>query len=409
MNIENVTRAKEPTALERYRHYSLGNYPEAPLTLVRGAGSYVWDESGRRFLDFTSGIAVNALGHAHPRLVRRIAAQAAELIHCSNLFRNPAQAELAERLVKLSGPGRVFFCNSGAEANEALLKLARLHGQQKAGREGEVYEVVCASNAFHGRTFGGMAATPQEKIQGGFRPMLEGFRFAELNDIKSFAAAISEHTAAVFLETIQGEGGIHVAETNFLRELRALCTERGVLLMLDEVQCGAGRTGRYFAFEHAGIVPDAIGMAKGLAGGFPIGAVWVAEAYAGLFTPGSHGTTFGGNPMACASALEVLDVIVDEDLLSQVSALSADWWRQLESLATRFPAQIGEVRGKGYLVALGLKIDPVPYVTMCRDEGILTVRAGANALRLLPPLTASAEELAESVAILERVFEKAES
>jgi acetylornithine/succinyldiaminopimelate/putrescine aminotransferase len=228
----------------------------------------------------------------------------------------PLQGELARRLVRQAGPGRVFFCNSGAEANEALIKLARLHGRKKAGgEEGRCFKILCAKQAFHGRTFGGMSATPQEKIQGGFRPLVPGFAFGELNRLETFASQIDAGTAAIFVETIQGEGGVNPCTPEFLRGLRQLCDQHDLLLMLDEVQCGVGRTGRFYAYEHAGIAPDAIGMAKGLGGGVPIGAMWVRERFAELFQPGSHGTTFGGTPLACAAALAVLDVIERDGLL----------------------------------------------------------------------------------------------
>src|SRR3954468_20667620 len=246
-----------------YDAYVLKNYARPALTLVRGRGTQVWDDAGHRYLDFTSGIAVSALGHCHPHWVAAVQRQAAELIHTSNLFRHPNQAELARRLVGYAGPGRVVFCNSGAEANEGLIKLSRLHGVRKAGgEEGKCYKVICAKSAFHGRTFGGMSATPQEKIQKGFRPLVPGFAFGELNNLKSFVDLVDDQTAAIFLETIQGEGGIHACTPEFLRGIRELCSQRNLLLMLDEVQCGVGRTGRFFAFEHGGITPDAIGMAK---------------------------------------------------------------------------------------------------------------------------------------------------
>jgi acetylornithine aminotransferase/acetylornithine/N-succinyldiaminopimelate aminotransferase len=239
--------------------------------------------------------------------------QLTQVVHVSNLFRTPNQGELARRLVQIAGPGRLFFCNSGAEANEGLLKLARLHGRKLSGGvEGKRYKVICAKNAFHGRTFGGMSATPQEKIQGGFRPLVPGFEFGELNNLESFRSLVDDQTAAIFVETVQGEGGVHPCTTEFLVGLRKLCDERGLLLMLDEVQCGIGRSGRFFAYQHHGIVPDAIGMAKGLGGGFPIGAIWIRECHAGLFTPGSHGTTFGGTPLGCAAALAVMEIIERE-------------------------------------------------------------------------------------------------
>lgn len=388
-----------------YDAHVLNNYGRAPLTLVRGEGARVWDDEGKSFLDFTSGIAVSALGHCHPRWVQAVQRQAGELIHTSNLFRNPLQGELARRLVERAGPGRVFFCNSGAEANEGLLKLARLHGMRKAGGvEGKCFKVIGAENAFHGRTFGGMSATPQEKIQKGFRPMLEGFSFGKLNDLQSFADLIDDDTAAIFIETIQGEGGINPATPEFLRGLRKLCTDHNLLLMLDEVQCGVGRTGAFFAFEHADVRPDAIGMAKGLGGGFPIGAIWIAESSGELIQPGMHGTTFGGTPLACSAALAVLDVIDDEDLLARVQQLTPAWHAKLGALITEFPDKVIGLKGLGYMVGLVMAEDALGWVAKLRSAGMLAPPAGGNVVRLLPPLNATEEELDESVEIFRRVL-----
>ncbi|TAG29019.1 MAG: aspartate aminotransferase family protein [Verrucomicrobia bacterium] len=387
-----------------YDSYVLRNYGRPAITLARGEGCRVWDDAGNRYLDFASGIAVNAVGHCHPRWVKAVSEQASTLVHVSNLFRNPLQGELAKRLVAHAGPGRVFFCNSGAEANEALLKLARLHGIRKSGEEGKSYTVLCAKSAFHGRTFGGMSATPQEKIQKGFRPLVPGFAFGEMNNLASFEALITENTCAIFIESIQGEGGIHPATTEFLLGLRELCNRHNLLLLLDEVQCGIGRTGKFFAFDHAGVRPDAIGMAKGLGGGFPIGAIWVGEGAADLFQPGMHGTTFGGTPLACAAALATLDIIQDEGLCEKIACLSGPWHAALATLAVEFPAQCSGVRGIGFMVGLQLTSDPVPYVAAARNAGLLAPLAGGNVLRLLPPLVAGADELAEAVAILRSVF-----
>jgi acetylornithine aminotransferase/acetylornithine/N-succinyldiaminopimelate aminotransferase len=382
------------------------NYGPPPLNAVRGEGLYLYDDAGRKFLDFGAGIAVTSVGHGHPQWVRAVQEQAATLAHCSNLYGIPGQQKLADRLVGQAGPGRVLFCNSGAEANEALLKLARLHGRKLTGEEGKRFTVVAAENAFHGRTFGGMGATPQEKIQGGFRPMLEGFRFGKLNDIQSFDRLVDDSVAAVFLESIQGEGGIFPAEAGFLRELRALCTERKVLLMLDEVQCGIGRSGHFFAFETSGITPDAIGMAKGLGGGFPIGAIWIAEACAELFQPGSHGTTFGGNPLACAAANAVLDIIEQEHLIQKVQDQSATWHNALRTLVEKHSQHIAGMRGAGYMVGLSLRTDGqnLTVTAAAREKGLLIVPAGHNTIRLLPALIATPKQLSESVSILDSIF-----
>ncbi len=393
-----------PSTAELYDAYVLKNYGRPALTLVRGEGTRVWDDTGRRFLDFSSGIAVNALGHAHPHWVAAVQAQAAQLAHTSNLFRNPLQGELARRLVGYAGPGRVFFCNSGAEANEGLLKLARLHGIRKSGVEGKCYKVLCAKSAFHGRTFGGMSATPQEKVQKGFRPLLDGFAFGELNNLASFEALIDADTAAIFVETIQGEGGVHPATPEFLLGLRALCNQHNLLLILDEVQCGIGRSGRFYAFDHAGVRPDAIGMAKGLGGGFPIGAIWIGEGTCDLFQPGMHGTTFGGTPLACAAALATLDVIEREKLCEHVSRASGPWHAALRALAAEFPAQLTGMRGLGFMVGLQFTSDVVPYVAALREAGLLAPLAGGNVVRFLPPLNTSVDDLDESVRILRSVL-----
>jgi acetylornithine/N-succinyldiaminopimelate aminotransferase len=390
---------------ELYDAHVLKNYARAALTLVRGRGTQVWDDAGNGYLDFTSGIAVSALGHCHPHWVAAVQRQAAELIHVSNLFRNPQQGELARRIVKFAGPGRVFFCNSGAEANEALIKLARLHGVQKAGgEEGKCYKILCAKNAFHGRTYGGMSATPQEKIQKGFRPLVPGFAFGEINNLQSFADLVDSGTAAIFLETIQGESGINPCTPEFLRGVRQLCDKHNLLLLLDEVQCGVGRTGRFYSFEHAGVAPDAIGMAKGLGGGFPIGAMWVRDRHAELFHPGNHGTTFGGTPLACAAALAVLDVIERDGLLEKVTAQSRSWHEGLRKLAADFPKHIVAVRALGYLVGIQMAGDPTPYIAALRERGLLVPSAGSNVVRMLPPLNATPDELAKSLHIFREVL-----
>lgn len=382
----------------------LGNYGLPPVTFVRGRGLRLWDELGNEYLDFCSGIAVTSLGHCHPKLVSSIQNQASELICVSNLYRNHEQGLLASRLnEKAGGEGKVFFCNSGAEANEALIKLARLYGCQETGTEGKKFKVVCAENAFHGRTFGGMSATPKVKVQQGFAPLVEGFVFAELNNLESFAAAIDNDTAAVFIETIQGEGGVFPASVEFLKELRALCDERGVLLMIDEVQCGIGRTGRFFAYEKAGILPDAIGMAKGLGGGVPIGAVWISNKYASLFTPGTHGTTFGGTPLISAAALAVLDTIEEENLLENVVENGEYVLEKLSVLKAEFPEYILEIRGSGFMIGIQIAESPTEVVIELREKGLIVPPAGTDVIRFLPALTATKQDFDEALGIFRSV------
>ena len=381
------------------------NYGAPPITLVKGQGTHVWDAAGKRYLDFASGIAVNAVGHAHPHWVKRVTEQAGKLVHVSNLYRNEPQGQLAHALAQRCGPGRVIFCNSGAEANEGLLKLARLHGQRKSGAEGACIGVIVAEKAFHGRTFGGMSATPQEKIQKGFRPLLSGFTAVPLNDLAAWDKAINaQTTAAVLIESIQGEGGVNPATPEFLRGVEQLCRARNVLFMIDEIQCGIGRTGKFFAYEHAGVKPDAIAMAKGLGGGFPIGAIWMAPPHDDLFQPGSHGTTFGGGPLAATAGLAVLEILEAEQLVAKVADRSVAWHAELRALVALRPDLVKEVRGAGYMVGVILTIDPVPVVAALREAGLLTAPAGGVAVRLLPPLNASPEELAEAAAILRQVL-----
>lgn len=385
----------------------LGNYGEPPITIVRGRGSYAWDDTGKRYLDFSSGIAVLSVGHCHPVWVERVQAQTATLTHCSNIFMNENAPRVAERINKHMGGGRVFFCNSGAEANEAMIKLSRLHGVERSrGEEGKLFKVVCCENAFHGRLFGTMAVTPQEKIQHGFRPLIPNVVHAKLNDIESFRAAIDDETVAVILECVQGESGLTPAKPEFLRELRKLCDEKNVLMLCDEVQCGVGRTGTLFGFEQAGIVPDAFSMAKGLGGGFPIGAMWCKEHLANYFHPGSHGTTFGGNPLATAAAMAVFEIIDRENLLENVNKLAPVWRAGLQKLVEECPHILKEVRGIGFMSGVMLTEAPAPWIAKLREAGLLCVGAGNNVIRLLPPLTANKYEFDECLAILRQVFAK---
>lgn len=382
---------------ELYEKFVLGNYPKAPLTLVRGQGNYVWDDSGKEYLDFTGGIAVNSIGHCHPFWVQQVAQQAATLAHSSNLFRNEVQGRLAAVLVNEAGPGKVFFCNSGLEANEALFKLARRHGMRRAGEEGKCFKVLCAHNSFHGRSFGGMSATSQEKVRKGFAPFLPGFAQGVLNDVASFEALIDEETAAIAVETIQGEGGIHPCTAEFLRGLRDLCDRHDLLLLVDEVQCGIGRTGDFFAYEFAGITPDAIGMAKGLGGGFPIGAIWVRDKHTELLPPGSHGTTFGGSPLACAAGLATLTVIEREGLLESVRANSPRWLELLGKIQNDFHEMVVNVRGRGYMIGVELSIDPTPVIAAMRSMGLLAVAASGNVIRFLPSFLTTSSEIEKSI------------
>lgn len=387
------------STLDLYDKYVLKNYASPPLTIVRGEGTKVWDDQGREYLDFTSGVAVNALGHSHPLWSKAISSQLDILAHCSNLFANPLQGELAHKLADLIGPGKLFFCNSGAEATETLIKLARLHGAS-SGR----HEVITALNSFHGRTFGGMSATGQEKTQKGYHPLLPGFQYADYNNIDSFRQAITPQTSAILLETVQGEGGILPATTEFLKALRDLCDEHDLLLLMDEIQCGMGRTGEWLAYQSCGISPDAVAMAKGLGGGFPIGAAWFSSKVSSLFQPGSHGSTFGGNPMACAAALAVIRIIEKDGILEKVQEQSTKYHQQLNQLVKQYPQTFHGFRGKGYMMGLVLRDNPSSLIEHLRSNGLLTVPAAGNVLRLLPPLTVSAQELQASLDILHQTL-----
>ena len=391
--------------LTEYGNYLIGNYADPPVAFDRGEGARIWDVEGNAYLDFSSGIAVTCLGHSHPKWVSAVQKQSAKLVHCTNLFAIPEQARLAERLTKKAGPGRMLFCNSGAEANEALIKLARLYGCAKAGgEEGKIVKIVTAEGDFHGRTYGAMSATSGAKIRSGFAPLAPGFAFATFNELASFDALLDEDTAAVLIEPIQGERGIRETDDDVLRGIRQLCDERGILLMLDEVQSGMGRTGRFFSYESAGIKPDAIALAKGLGGGFPIGAIWVHESHADLFKPGSHGTTFGGSPLACAAAHAVLDVIEEEKLIEKVAMQGASFKAELEALAAKYPDLVQEVRGRGYLLAMSMKVPSGEIISALRKGGLIAVPAGDDSIRMLPPLNATEGEITEALEIIDKTL-----
>ena len=374
----------------------MNTYARWPVTLVRGEGCRVWDDAGREYLDFVSGIAVNTLGHAHPRLARAIRDQAGRMLHCSNLFRIPEQEALADRLASLSGLDRVFFCNSGAEANEAAIKLARKYWHDRGSPR---RTIITATRSFHGRTLNTLTATGQDKVKTGFDPLPPGFVHVPFGDIAAMTRAVDDHTAAVLLEPVQGEGGVHPADAAWLRAVRKLCKDAGILLMLDEVQTGIGRTGAMFAFEHAGIRPDVLTLAKGLGGGVPIGAMLAREDAAAALGPGSHGSTFGGNPLSCRAALAVLDVIEEEGLVANAREQGARLMLGLKALARTRPV-IVDVRGAGLLVGAELAVDAAEVITRCREAGLLLLSAGPKVLRFLPPLNVTAAEIDRALTVL---------
>jgi len=374
----------------------MNTYARYPLALVRGEGTRVYDDAGRAYLDFVSGIAVNTLGHAHPAISRAICEQAQTMLHCSNLFEIPQQTALAEKLCALSGLDAAFFCNSGAEANEAAIKLARKYWfDQGSSRR----TIITATQSFHGRTLNTMSATGQDKVKTGFDPLPPGFIHVPLGDLTALKKAVSADTAGVLLEPIQGEGGVHVAADDYLRGVRKLCNDTGVLMMLDEVQTGVGRTGEIFGFEHANIRPDILTLAKGLGGGVPIGAMLAGESVAASFGPGTHGCTFGGNPLSCVAALTVLDVIEREALLENVRQQGARLMLGLRTLQRTHP-MIREIRGRGLLLGMELDGETAGIIARCRESGLLLLPAGSRVLRFLPPLNVTAAEIDEALTIL---------
>lgn len=375
--------------------------------MVRGKGTRLWDEEGREYLDLGGGVAVNSLGHAHPAMIRALETQSRQLIHCSNLYFSEPQAKLAAKLVERTGPGKVFFCNSGAEANEGMFKLARRFGSG-TGR----YEILTATMSFHGRTLAGIAACGQEKVRTGFGPVTPGFRHVPFNDLAAAEQAIGPQTVAIQIEGIQGEGGVNVATPEYLRGLRELTRRHGLLLLIDAVQCGFFRTGCFQSYERileadggqGDFLPDAVAMAKSMGGGFPIGAIWMHRDVADLLQPGSHGTTYGGSPLACAVSLAVLQTIEEEGLADNIRR-QGDWLiERLRALSEKTP--IAEVRGLGGLVGVQLDAnqDALQVCDRLAEAGLLLVVAAGNVLRFLPPLNVTREDLEQALEIWESIW-----
>lgn len=404
-----------------FEQYVVPTYKRFPLVFERGSGPYLWDIEGRRFLDLGGGIAVNLLGHAHPKIIETVVQQTKRLLHVSNYYYCEVQARLAQELCQRIGPGKVFFCNSGAEANETLFKLARKWGA-KEGR----FEIISAYNSFHGRTLAGIAATGQEKVKKGFEPMPTGFRHVPFNDLEAIEQAISPATVAIIIEGIQGEGGINIAEPEFLIGLRKLCDEYKLLLLMDEVQCGQYRTGMFHSYQRIlekqsyNFIPDGVSMAKGLGNGFPIGAVWIRAPYADVLGPGSHGNTFGGNPLACAVALSVLEVISQEHLDQNARMLGTYALDRLQRLAYNFPQIIQNVRGLGLMIGIELSTEDrcpifklqsstppsIQFIERLHQYGVLAIPAGSYVIRLLPPLNITQPQLDEGLQAIEEVVKE---
>ena len=385
--------------IEQGNRFLMGNYARFPLVLRKGRGAYVWDVDGRRYLDFVSGIAVNLFGHGDTEWVKTVRKQAGKLVHVSNLYYHPTQIELARLLVEHSFADKVFFCNSGVEANEAAIKLTRKYA--KAQRGPNCYEVITMQGAFHGRTFGMMTATGQEKYHKGFEPLLPGFKQVPFDDPDAIERAVTPQTAGVFLEPIQGEGGVRIPQKGFLTEVRKICDRHRLLLVLDEVQTGIGRTGRLFAYEHEGIQPDIITLAKGLGGGVPIGAMLARDEVAALFTPGSHAATFGGNPLVCAAGTVVLKRLTKNALfLEAVRLQGAYLMDRLMQLQKTIPL-IKAVRGMGLIVAVDIT-QPIAasIVTKAMEQGLLLNRTSDETLRFIPPLVIKKIEIDKMISIL---------
>jgi acetylornithine/N-succinyldiaminopimelate aminotransferase len=370
-----------------------------PVALVRGEGSRVWDSNGKEYLDFTGGIAVTALGHSHPKVVGTLREQAATLIHVSNYFHIPQQAQLAALLCEHSFADRVFFGNSGAEANETAIKLARkwakMHGSSDRG------DIISMRGGFHGRTLATVTATAQEKYHHGFEPLPGGFKYVAFNDLKALERAIDSRTAGVLVEPIQGEGGINVPDDGYLPGLRKLCDEAGIALILDEIQTGMGRTGKLWAYEHSGITPDIMTVAKALANGVPIGATLATEDVAQAFTPGTHGSTFGGNPLATAVGVTVFSTLIEDKLAERAGRVGKVMIQAFEAIRAKHPKAVKEVRGRGLLAGFDL-VPPVgDVVAACRERGLLVLTAGDNMLRVAPALIVTEKEVAEACGIID--------
>lgn len=382
------------------QHY-MPVFARYPIVLSHGEGPYVFDNEGKKYLDFLAGIAVNVLGHAHPRLVAAIADQAGKLIHCSNLYYTEEQVKLIKSLVDLSGLDKVFLANSGAEANEGAIKLARKYGK---AIHPDKMEIISAEHGFHGRTLATLTATAQPKYQKGYEPLPAGFKYVPYNDIEALKAAINPNTCAIILEPIQGEGGINVPAEGYLEKVRQICDENNVLLIFDEIQTGMGRTGKMFAYQHFGIKPDIVTMAKGLGGGVPIGAFLAVNKVANVFCPGDHGSTFGGNPLACAAANAVLEAMQEDNLTANADKVGKYMLEELTKLQRKYSSLISEVRGRGLMIGVNLSQPGRDIVEKCLEKGVIINCTAGNVLRFVPPLNINKQHVDEAVKVLDEVI-----
>jgi acetylornithine/N-succinyldiaminopimelate aminotransferase len=382
--------------------YIMSTYKRFPIVLTRGLGVHVWDNDGKSYLDLVGGIAVCALGHSHPRVVEAVKRQVELLTHVSNLYHIENQIHLAQLLVENSCLDKVFFCNSGAEANEAAIKLARKYASEKmAGK----YELITMQDSFHGRTLATVTATGQERFHAGFAPLPEGFRYVPYNDLAAIEAAVTDRTCGVMVEPIQGEGGVIIPAPGYLSGIRKICDERGLLMIVDEVQTGIGRTGTLFACEQEEVIPDMITLAKALGNGFPIGALLAAKKVAAAFVPGSHGSTFGGNPLATAAGIAVLETLFDEEIIDNCRRVGEYFLNRLADLKQK-NERIREVRGRGLIVAVELTVPGADFVLKCMKRGLLINCTGGNVLRFVPPLILTKSDVDKTIGILSEVLEE---
>jgi len=380
----------------------MNTYRRTPIALVRGKGALVEDAQGRQYLDFVAGIAVCNLGHAHPKVVKAVRKQAKDLMHVSNLYYTRPQAEVAALLTKNSFADKVFFCNSGAEANEAAIKLARKYAHENLGPE--KFELITMKDSFHGRTMATITATGQEKFQFGFTPLLDGFRYVPFNDPQALEAAITPRTCGIMLEPVQGEGGVIIPDEGYLERVREICDRHRLLMIVDEVQTGIGRTGKLFAYEYSGVKPDIMTLAKALGNGFPVGAMLATDEVARAFSPGNHASTFGGNPLAMAAVRATLKTILEDDILENCLETGAYFLEKLQQLKKRHDI-ITDVRGKGLMLACSLSIEGAEIVTRCQEEGLLINCTGGKTLRFVPPLIITKQDVDKAVYILDDVME----
>jgi predicted acetylornithine/succinylornithine family transaminase len=385
--------------LKEGQQYVMNTYGRLPMALVKGQGSKIWDADGKEYLDFVGGLAVTSLGHCHPKVAAAIAEQANTLIHCSNLYWIEPQIKLAKWLAEHSCMDKVFFANSGAEANEGAIKLARKYASVNSVGESPKYEIITMMKSFHGRTLATLTATGQEKFHQGFSPLPTGFKYSPFNDLEALKEAITPQTCAVMVEPIQGEGGVNVADAGFLKGVRQLCDEKGLLLIFDEVQVGMGRTGTWFAYEHFGVEPDIMTLAKALGGGVPIGALLAKDKAAAAFQPGDHASTFGGNPLVCSAGLAAVQAMTEEKTLENTVTLSQLAFNRLAELKAKYPV-ISQIRGKGLIIGVELAKPGQEVVAGCQKRGLLVNCAAGNVIRLLPPLNVSKEELEQALDIL---------